>query len=485
MTGPAEVTSILAPPYRRVTVGIVALIALAAFEAMAVATAMPVAARELDGLSLYAWAFTGFLIAVLFATAVAGDLADRTGPGRPLVGGTLVFGTGLLVAGLAPAMWPFVVGRLIQGLGVGAMIVAVYVLVAQVYPAALRPRVFAAISAAWVLPSILGPLVAGVITEQLTWRLVFLGLIPCVLPPLLLIGPVLRRLPATKRARRGGGRIRWALALAVGAATMQLGGQQAEHRSWLLAAIGILVGTALLTPGVRTLFPRGTLRLQRGLPSVVAVRGLVAGSFFGAESFIPLMLVEHRGLSPTMGGLSITGAAFGWAAGSWWQGRPTLGTPRSRLVVLGAGQSALGIAIAGLAALPVVPAISVAVGWVVAGTGMGLAMSSMSVMLIELSEVASQGANAAALQMSDALGSIICTGIGGVLFATLRSSTSEAVVFGSIFAVMTTIAAAAVVAATRVRPAVNDTADSGDGAVGGVATPPPDRAAALGSVRGI
>jgi len=112
-------------------------------------------------------------------------------------------------------------------------------------------------------------------------------------------------------------------------------------------------------------------------------------------------------------------------------------------------------------------------------------MSSMSVMLIELSEVASQGANAAALQMSDALGSIICTGIGGVLFATLRSSTSEAVVFGTIFAVMTTIAAASVVAATRIRPTVSDTADTRGGGVGGVATPPPDRASALGSVRGI
>jgi hypothetical protein len=115
---------------------------------------------------------------------------------------------------------------------------------------------------------------------------------------------------------------------------------------------------------------------------------------------------------------------------------------------------------------------------------MGLAMSSMSVMLIELSEVASQGANAAALQMSDALGSIICTGIGGVLFATLRSSTSAAVVFGIIFAVMTTIAAASVVAAIRVRPSVSDSAETGGG-VGAVAEPPPDRASALGSVRGI
>jgi MFS family permease len=482
MTRPSEATSILAVQYRRVTIGIVALIALAAFEAMAVATAMPVAARELDGFRLYAWAFTGFLIAVLFATAVAGDLADRTGPAKPLVGGTVVFGTGLVVAGLAPAMWPFVVGRLVQGLGVGAMIVSVYVLVAQVYPAALRPRVFAAISAAWVLPSILGPLIAGVITEQLSWRLVFLGLIPCVLPPLLLIGPVLRRLPVTDRARRES-RIRWALALAVGAATMQLAGQQAEHRRWLLAVGGVLVGTAVLAPGVRKLLPRGTMRLRRGLPSVVAVRGLVAGAFLGAESFIPLMLVEHRGLSPTLGGLSITGGAFGWAAGSWWQGRPSLGTQRSRLVVLGAGLSALGIAVAGLAALPVVPALSVAVGWIVAGTGMGLAMSSMSVMLIELSEVKSQGANAAALQISDALGSIISIGIGGVLFATLRSSTSAAVVFVSIFAVMTAIAAASVAAAPRVRPA--DMTDERAGGTPGATAPTASRASALGSVRGI
>ena len=55
--------------------------------------------------------------------------------------------------------------------------VSLMVLVARVLPAALRPRMFSLVSAAWILPSVLGPVVTGVVTEQLGWRWVFLGVL--------------------------------------------------------------------------------------------------------------------------------------------------------------------------------------------------------------------------------------------------------------------------------------------------------------------
>jgi MFS family permease len=65
---------------RALTIGLCAIVVAIAFEAISVATAMPVAARELDGLSYYAWAFSLFLIGMLFATVVCGRLSDRIGP---------------------------------------------------------------------------------------------------------------------------------------------------------------------------------------------------------------------------------------------------------------------------------------------------------------------------------------------------------------------------------------------------------------------
>jgi MFS family permease len=447
---PAE--GILGPRRRRLTVGIVATILLVAFEAMAVATAMPIAVRDLDGLPLYAWAFSGFFTASLVGMVVAGGLCDRRGPRLPLVAGVATFTAGLVVAGVAPSMWPFILGRATQGLGGGLVIVAVYVVVARAYPEDIRPRMFSAMAAAWVLPSIVGPLVAGTLADRGLWRLVFLGIVPLVLLPLVLVMPSLRAVdgppPTGPVVRRG--RLRLALAAAAGMGLLQYAGQRRD-----LVALGfVLVALGLVVPSVPRLLPRGTLRFARGLPTVVAMRGVLAGAFFGAEAFVPLMLVEERGLSATLAGLALTGGALGWAAGSWYQGRPRLRMPRYALVRVGSGIVAAGIAGVALVLLPTVPAPVAAVAWTLGAVGMGMSMASLSVLLFEMSPPQDQGANSAALQITDALFSITFVGLGGVIFnATHRpGGDTEPVVFAAIFAVMAALASFGAVVAGRMRP---------------------------------
>lgn len=75
-----------------------------AFETIAVATAMPAAARDLDGLPWYGWAFSLFLIGMLLSTAVTGRLCDQIGPARPLMVGLAIFAVGLVAAGTATSM---------------------------------------------------------------------------------------------------------------------------------------------------------------------------------------------------------------------------------------------------------------------------------------------------------------------------------------------------------------------------------------------
>src|SRR5688572_681383 len=149
-TGPqvrdASPTSIFGAQWWRLTIGIVATVFLVAFEALAVATAMPVAVRALDGLPLYALAFSGFLTTALFGMVAAGETADRRGPRLPLLGGVATFTAGLILAGTALAMPVFLLGRAVQGLGAGMIIVALYVVVGRCYPQDMRPRVFSAMS---------------------------------------------------------------------------------------------------------------------------------------------------------------------------------------------------------------------------------------------------------------------------------------------------------------------------------------------------
>jgi MFS family permease len=188
---------------------------------------------------------------------------------------------------------------------------------------------------------------------------------------------------------------------------------------------------------------------------VVVMRGVLAGAFFGAETFLPLMLVEQRGLATTLAGASLTGAALTWSLGAWLQGRPGRRTPRWVLLTLGFVLVLAGIGVAALATDPAVPAVTAALGWAVAGLGMGLGLTSLSVLVLELSAPGEQGANASALQVSDALGSIVLIGTAGAIFAGFAGGgrSPGATPFLVIDAVMAVVCVGGALVAYRVRPA--------------------------------
>ena len=188
--------------YLLVTLGACALVFLAAFESLAVTTIMPLVSRELDGAGLYALAFAGPLATGVIGMVAAGNWSDRRGPVAPLLAAVGMFVLGLLIAGTAGTMPVLVSGRLVQGLGGGGLTVALYVVIARVYPPVLHPKIFAAFSAAWVIPSLVGPFAAGAVAQLAGWQWVFLGVVGLVVPALLLTVPALRGLNGSRGADR-------------------------------------------------------------------------------------------------------------------------------------------------------------------------------------------------------------------------------------------------------------------------------------------
>ncbi|KUL79548.1 MULTISPECIES: MFS transporter [unclassified Streptomyces] len=413
--------TVLGRSYRALSIGIVSVVLLIAFEATAVGTAMPVAARELDGVSLYAFAFSGYFTTSLFGMVLSGQWSDRRGPLAPLTCGIAAFGAGLLLSGTAGAMWLFILGRAVQGFGGGLVIVALYVVVGRAYPERLRPAIMAAFAASWVVPSIVGPLASGAVTEHLGWRWVFVGIPVLVLLPLALALPQIRRRAAGPVPGAGADasfdrrRIRLALAISFGAGLLQYAAQDLR---WISLVPGAL-GAALLVPAALGLLPRGTYRAARGLPSVVLLRGVAAGSFIAAESFVPLMLVTQRGLSPTLAGFSLAAGGVTWALGSWVQSRPRVEPYRERLATAGMVLVAAAVAAAPSVLIQSVPAWTLAVAWAFGCFGMGLVISSTSVLLLKLSAPEEAGTNSAALQISDALSNVVLLAAGGAAFAAL------------------------------------------------------------------
>ncbi|WP_165986534.1 MFS transporter [Streptomyces sp. YIM 98790] len=426
---PAGAGGVMSPRYRALTLGSVSVILLIAFEAMAIGTAMPAAAEQLDGVSLYAFAFAGYFTTSLLGMVVSGQWCDRRGPLAPVSVGIGCFSGGLLLSGLAQSMLVLVLGRAFQGVGGGLIIVALYVLVRRAYPEHLRPSALAAFSAAWVVPALAGPVIAGTVTEHLGWRWVFLGITVLVLLPLMIMLPALRRTTAeTQREQDGTAppfdrrRLRLALAVSVGAGLLQYGGQELR---WL-SVLPVAAGLVLLAPAALRLLPRATFWAGRGLPSVILLRGLVSAAYMAAQTFVPLMLVTQRGLSVTTAGLALAAGGLTWAFGAWLQARPRLERHRSLLVTTGTVLNVTGIAATPLVLAEAVPVWLPVLTIGLSCFGMGLVVASVGVLVLRLSAPARAGGNVASLQVCDSLLNVVLLTAVGTAFAALGGGSAAA-----------------------------------------------------------
>ena len=312
-------TNVAAPrvSQRALTIGLCATIVAIAFEAISVATAMPVAARDLDGLRYYAWAFS----AVLDRNAVCHCgvwQAQRSDRPRQTAARRSCDLSG----------WP---SRIRHGSAYGPTARRPtgtgtrqrhherrdLRLCRAGFQPSQRPKIFTYISTAWVLPSFVGPPAAAWLTETLELALGVsrgdsCGPLRCRNGP---AEPVAHDAlpPATHHRWAQRPAPLWAAGLVcLATAALQLAGQRLD---WI--GLGLLVGgLAMLLVSLPQLMPPGFLRFRRGLSQVIQTRGLLPGAFFGAEAFVPLMLVEQRSVPLVQAGAVLTVGAVGWTAGS-------------------------------------------------------------------------------------------------------------------------------------------------------------------------
>jgi MFS family permease len=422
---------------------------LAAFEAIATATAMPVVARELDALSGYTWAFNAYIVASLLAMVIAGLRCDATGPRGPIVAGIAAFAVGSVVAGAASSMLILIVGRAGQGIGSGAVIVGLYVLIARAYPESLRPKAFSALAAAWVLPSLVGPLVAGWLADSVSWRLVFWIVPIFVIPPMLLLLPRLAEHQGGSPNPRARQRIIAGIVATAGLLAMQDGLVRVSVPGGLEAGIGFM----LILGAGRVLLPAGSLTFARGLPTTVMMRGLIAAGYFSAEVFLPLALVEIKGVSVTYAGLTLAVGAASWAIGSFAQSRLSGAADRSVAVLVGALVVAVSIHSLPLVLIPSVPAWAAAGSWALGAMGMGLSIPSISVQTMRLSPEADQGMNSAALQIVDSVLVVIGTALIGMVYAhAVAGAGVTSATYSTMWVAGAAVVAVAALLAPRMRP---------------------------------
>ena len=458
-----DVNNAITPASRRaLVVAILAAMTAAAFEAYAVLAAMPLAAEELGGVNLYAWTFTMFVTGQVLAIVVAGRVCDRRGLISPLLVGSLTFFVALIAAGAAPTMPILLVCRFVQGIGAGAVNLTLMVLIADVFSESERPKMIMALSFAWIGPSFFGPPISAWIASTFGWHWVFWAVAPFMLLAIALgAKPLYSMKAALTRDGSATNQVPlWAAFLVtIGVAVVQLAAQQFDPEAggtqWPLPVIGmvVLAGMLLLGLSIPRLMPPGILRFRPGIVSVMWVRAAVAGSFFIVESFVPLILVQQRGIDLVQAGLALTVGSIGWTFGSWLQARPWMTLRRDQLIAIGAACVTAGSVLALIFTTSTsMPIVLLLLGYIVSGVGMGFAVTGTSLANMMLSPLGVLGKNTSSLQVSEGLGNALLVGFAGAIFAALRTTQPLEITFPVMLTVSVVGGLAAIAFAFRIGP---------------------------------
>jgi len=355
------------------------------------------------------------MLTTILGLILAGDEADRKGPALPFIIGVSLFVLGLILAGTAPSMITFVLSRGVQGFGAGIIASVVYVCVGRGYPEQMKPRMLAILSSAWVVPGLIGPALAGIVADLVGWRWVFLGLVPVLPLATVLVLPALKQLaPSTTSGSWDLSRLLAAVGLVIGSG-MALSGLQVQ--SIPIAIVLTLSGLVVGILSLHRILPAGTLQAKAGMPAAIATMGFLSMAFFGGDAFLPLTLISIRGQNTIIAGLALTAATMTWTAGSWLQAKLAPRQGRRLLVTVGLLLIALGLAGIASVLIPGIPVVVAIVAWGVSGLGMGLAYSTVSLVVLETAPPGQEGSATASMQLASVLGSALGTGLGGVIIA--------------------------------------------------------------------
>ncbi|UZI31492.1 MFS transporter [Streptomyces sp. VB1] len=420
---------IFSRPYAAATLTFATVMFLTGFAALAVVPTLPTAAEDLDGVSLFPLVAGSFVAASLLGGVLGGHWADRSGARRPLALGMILSVVTLLVSASSGSIWQLVIGRFVDGLAAGMVAVSVTTAIGQSYPEYLRPRMLAMMSASWIIPSLVGPPVAGVVAEVWSWRTVFYGLAVLTALPAIALVAVLRKAPEGDGSqappveeRPSRPPLVVAGMLSLGAALGQYGvsGWDARHLLFVVAGVVLLV---VFAP---RLLPQGTWRSARGLPTAVLLRGLTSGTYFTVEALVPLMLITERRVAAVTVGVAFTASAVLWAVASWAQGKLLQDVARHRLVTVGALIMAASVVFAVVGSFSGISPLFAMAAMPLAAVGMGMLDPCVTVLSLSHSAPDRLGHTTSAMQTNMNLGQVVVLAFAtAVLNAGLAAGTSR------------------------------------------------------------
>lgn len=396
---------------------------LAALDQTIVSTALPRIAEDLNGFDDIAWVSAAYLLASTAVTPVWGKLGDMFGRKPLYLASTTIFLIASAACGLAQSLPELIGARVLQGMGGGGMIVLTFALVGDLVAPGERGRYQGMFGSVYGVASIVGPLLGGVFTDQLSWRWAFLVNLPVGAVALAIAA---RALPAATRGTKARIDYAGATVLAAVATGLVLIASFGERCGWTSPAVlglaaGTVVAAALLMPVER----RAAAPVLP--PAMLASRTVVAGSLIGFAAnaamfsvlvYLPTYLQIVHGVSATLSGVHMLPLVAGLVVSQSLAGRWSAHAGRLRAILLA------GL-LANLAGLLLLGTIGAATGTLVLSgyfliTGVGIGMVPMVVLTSVQNSVpaADLGAASAVVTFARSIGAAL----GVAVFGTLLNS---------------------------------------------------------------
>ncbi|HTH50656.1 MAG TPA: MDR family MFS transporter [Pyrinomonadaceae bacterium] len=416
-----------------IVAGVMTGMAIAALEATVVGTAMPTVIASLGGIAHYSWVFSAYLVTSTVTVPVWGKLSDLYGRRLMYQLGIGVFLLGTALSGFSASMEQLIIFRAIQGLGAGALVPLGMTIIGDTFTLAERAKMQAYFSGVWGLSSVIGPLIGGFITDQLSWRWVFFTNLPVGIVAAIIIGIALKEPKRTQKPSidyMGAATLMLAISLLMLA--MVEGGKSLSaifsgENLLLIVGAFVLLGLFIFIE-TRAKDPMIPFRLFRNRTITVSTTaGFLAGiAMFGGISYIPLFAQGTLGMTATQAGSLLTPLMLSWVSMSIIVGRLMLKIGYRIITILG-----FVVLTAGFILLSTfertTPTFWLYADLVLVGMGLGLTMLTLLIAVQQAVDRSDLGTATSLNQFFRAIGGALGVAImGAVLTSGLTSQLMKA-----------------------------------------------------------
>ncbi|MDQ8726812.1 MFS transporter [Bradyrhizobium sp. LHD-71] len=415
-TGAARWSELFTQRHWAATVTLCLGVALFAFNAFLVSTALPTAVREIGGVAVIAWATSIYLALSIVGGAAAARLKVRYGARAALIASAALFLAGTLLAATASSMTEILIGRALQGIGEGIISALCYALIPELFPGRLIAKVFGAEAVVWATAAFGGPLLAGFVTETVSWRAAFLINVPVIVIFIVLVLMVVPRasaagarvpLPFLRLAAIGGG----ILLVTFSAVAPSI---FATSTLVLLAAALLFVAVIRDRASASPLFPTDAFSPRTVVGAGLWIVFLMPLAQASTTVYLVLTLQTLWGLGATLAGAFNACLALAWSFVAI--GVASLGPATNRSGFIALGPLLLVGGLASIVAGVMIDRAAIAlIGQIAIGAGFGVAWGFLSQAVMENARTGERDRAAASLPTLQSAGYAVGAAIAGLV----------------------------------------------------------------------